>query len=150
MKNIVYGFLGAGLVCVVGVTQAAAIEPYLPRGEKIFKRVDANSDGKIEESELKPLVMRRFNRFDTNGDKAISGDELQKVMQAAIEKRRNRIMKFLDANNDGSISESELDKILDSMFNAADSDHDGALTMAESRDFKRGPWRRSLAGTSAN
>jgi Ca2+-binding EF-hand superfamily protein len=142
--------LGASLLCVLLTGEAAAVEPYLPRSQSIFKRIDANSDGKIMQPELKTLVMRRFKRLDDNGDSNVSGDELQKMMLKAVERRRARILALMDTDANGTITESELDKVLDSMFNAADSDRDGALTIAETQSFKRGPWRKNMTGTSAN
>jgi Ca2+-binding EF-hand superfamily protein len=56
-------------------------------------------------------------------------------------------MMLLDRDKNGSITEAELDAIVDSMFTAADTDTDGALTLAEMQNFKRAPWRKGLMGT---
>ncbi|MFO1034534.1 MAG: EF-hand domain-containing protein [Hyphomicrobiales bacterium] len=125
---------------------ALSAEPYFPRAQRSFDRVDANHDGKIEKGEFLPLASKRLARMDVNGDKAVSAAELQQRMEEALIKRRDRIMALMDANHDGSISESELDKLVEAMFNGADSDKDGGVTMAELKGFKTGQWRKSYLG----
>jgi Ca2+-binding EF-hand superfamily protein len=126
------------VIFALGAVEANAVEPYLPRAAKVFERIDVDKDGKLKETELKAVVMRRFKRLDANSDNAIGSDELQRIMQAAVDRRRLRI------------TEAELDIVLDSLFNAADSDHDGALTIAETQGFKRGQWLKNMVKSTAN
>lgn len=145
MKNTV--LLGATLAAVVGFAGLAlANEPYFPRAQRGFDRVDANRDGKIEKGEFLPLASKRLARMDVNGDHAVSAAELQQRMEEALLRRRDRIMALMDANHDGSISESELDKVVEAMFNGADTDKDGGVSMAELKGFKRGQWRKGYLG----
>jgi hypothetical protein len=138
------------VIFALGAVEANAVEPYLPRAAKVFERIDVDKDGKLKETELKAVVMRRFKRLDANSDNAIGSDELQRIMQAAVDRRRLRIMATMDKDGNGTITEAELDIVLDSLFNAADSDHDGALTIAETQGFKRGQWLKNMVKSTAN
>ncbi len=139
----------AFLVLAATTTATLANEPYFPRREKTFSRLDINHDGKIARAEFAPVVNRRFDRMDTNADKSITSAELTEAMQKAIERRRARIMTMLDRDKNGTITESELDNIVDFMFIGADTDKDGALTLAEMQGFKRTDWRKRMMGQEA-
>lgn len=140
MKKII--MLTAGLALFAGAP-ALANEPYLPRSPKSFEKVDANRDGKVALTEITPLAARRLARLDSNGDKSVTAAELEERFQQALKKRVERIMRVMDANRDGAISEAELDNLMADMFNTADNDKDGGLTLAETRNFKRGAWRKA-------
>lgn len=140
MKKII--MMTAALAFFAGAP-AWASEPYLPRSPKSFQKVDANRDGKVALAEVTPLAERRLARLDTNGDKSVTAAELEARFQESMKRRVERIMRMMDTNKDGAISEAELDKITADMFNAADNDKDGGLTLAEARTFKRGVWRKA-------
>ncbi len=89
-------------------------------------------------------------RIDGNGDKTVTVAEIDAKLQEALKRRRDRIMALLDANGDGAITESELDNVLEAMFNGADQDKDGGLTMPEINDFKRGQWRKAYLQAAGN
>lgn len=135
--------LAAGLA-VLATTGALASEPYLPRAQRSFEKVDANRDGKIAIVEFTPLAHRRLAKLDANGDKAVSQAEIETRLQEALKRRIDRMMTLMDADRNGSISEAELDKLVADMFNTADSDKDGGLSMAEVQGFKRGAWRKAF------
>jgi EF hand len=122
---------------------AFANEPYFPKAQRGFDRIDANKDGKIALAEFAPVVERRMSRLDSDNDKVVTAAELDARFAAAIEKRRNRILGLMDANRDGRITESELDNLLQAMFNSADMDRDGGLTLVELQGFKRADWRKT-------
>jgi Ca2+-binding EF-hand superfamily protein len=147
MRNAVIISLCAALLGT-GVTYAA--EPYLPRQERGFKKVDINGDGKIARDEFSKITQKSFARMDTNGDSQVTVEELDKTMLAAVAKRRDRIMKFLDNDKNGIIIQAELDKIVEAMFNGADTDHDGTVTLTEAQGFKRGVWRQAILEKGVN
>jgi Ca2+-binding EF-hand superfamily protein len=53
-------------------------------------------------------------------------------------------MALMDVDGNGTITTAELDKVTEAMFNGADTDKDGGLTMTELQGFKRAAWRRGF------
>ncbi len=148
-KTILHAvLLTAGLAAVGGL--AVASEPYLPKAQKTFDRLDLNKDGKINLAEFMPVAEKRFLGIDVNKDDAVSAAEIDASLQAALERRRNRILANLDADKNGSISRAELDKYVEAMVAGADTDSDGGVSFAEARIFKIAKWRKALQPASAN
>ncbi|MEQ1521074.1 MAG: hypothetical protein ABL936_07365 [Aestuariivirga sp.] len=129
---------------------AVAAEPYLPKAQKSFDRIDLNKDGKINLAEFTPVAEKRFLGIDVNKDNAVSTAEIDASLQAALERRRNRILANLDADKNGSISRVELDKYVEAMVAGADTDSDGGVSFSEARIFKIAKWRKALQTASAN
>lgn len=140
--------LTTGLVAAGGLAMAA--EPYLPKAQKTFERIDLNRDGKISLAEFTPVAEKRFLGIDVNKDNAVSTAEIDASLQAALERRRNRILANLDADRNGSISRAELDGYIEAMVAGADADSDGGVSFSEARIFKIAKWRKALQLTSAN
>ena len=148
-KKALYAvLLITGVAAAGGLAMAA--EPYLPKAQKSFDRIDLNKDGKINLAEFTPIAEKRFMGIDVNKDNAVSTAEIDASLQAALERRRNRILANLDADKNGSISRAELDKYVEAMVAGADTDSDGGVSFSEARIFKIGKWRKALQLTSAN
>ena len=148
-KKALYAvLLITGVAAAGGLAMAA--EPYLPKAQKSFERIDTNRDGKINLAEFTPVAEKRFLRLDVNKDNAVSTAEIDASLQAALERRRNRILANLDADRNGSVSRAELDKYVEAMVSGADTDGDGGVSFSEARIFKIAKWRKSLQLTSAN
>ncbi len=145
-------FLLASLA--LGLTAATTVvfanEPYLPRGQKVFARLDADNNGKIVLAEISPMITTRFMKYDGNGDSAISAAEIDKALMVALEKRRTKMMTNMDADKNGSISKPELDKYVSAMLNGADTDQDGGVSFSEVTAFKVAKWRKARAETTPN
>lgn len=134
----------AAILAIAMATPLFANEPYLPRSERGFARIDVDKNGKIALAEFSPIAGKSFTRMDTNGDKAVTIAEIDARFRQLIERRRTRIMALMDINGDGTITTAELDKVAEAMFNGADTDKDGGLTMTELQSFKRVAWRRDF------
>ena len=148
-KKALYAvLLITGVAAAGGLAMAA--EPYLPKAQKSFDRIDLNKDGKINLAEFTPVAEKRFLGIDVNKDNAVSTAEIDASLQAALERRRNRILANLDADRNGSISRAELDSYIEAMVAGADTDSDGGISFSEARIFKIGKWRKTLQLTSAN
>ena len=141
-------FVTTGLVAVGGL--AIASEPYLPKAQKTFDRLDVNKDGKLSVAEFTPVAEKNFLSIDMNKDEAVSSAEIDASLQAALERRRNRILANLDTDKNGVISRAELDKYVEAMVTGADTDSDGGVSFAEARIFKIAKWRKALQLTTAN
>ena len=137
-----------GVAAAGGLAMAA--EPYLPKAQKSFDRIDLNKDGKINLAEFTPIAEKRFLGIDVNKDNAVSAAEIDASLQAALERRRNRILANLDADKNGSISRAELDSYVEAMVAGADTDSDGGVSFSEARIFNIAKWRKALQLTSAN
>lgn len=125
-------------VAALGVAAVAvhANEPGIPRGQRLFNWMDADKNGKISLNEIKPKAEKRFLKLDGNSDGNVTSAEIDSWLNQQIERRKQRIMGRMDANNDSSISKEEVDRFIDAMFNEADSDKDGGVTLDEARAFK--------------
>ena len=148
-KKALYAvLLITGVAAAGGLAMAA--EPYLPKAQKSFDRIDLNKDGKINLAEFTPVAERRFLGIDVNKDNTVSTAEIDASLQAALERRRNRILANLDSDKNGSISRAELDSYIEAMVAGADTDSDGGVSFSEARIFKIAKWRKALQLTSAN
>jgi Ca2+-binding EF-hand superfamily protein len=128
-------FMGVAIVGLTGTYLAAnALEPYLPRSERAFARLDANSNGKVEPGELKPKALKRFLRIDEDSDGTVTSAEIDLYFARQAEKRKARLLGRLDKSGDGNITRDEVDAYVEALFNVADADHDGAVTLAETQE----------------
>jgi Ca2+-binding EF-hand superfamily protein len=140
--------LGAvALSMTAGATLAN--EPYLPRNEKSLQRLDTNKDGRINRDEIMPRMAKRFAAVDANGDKVVTVAEIDTMLQKRLEARRTKMLELMDANKDGKITQAEFDRVADSLFDKADTDHNGGVDLAELRSFKRSEWRKAFLGQPA-
>ncbi len=129
---------------------AAGFEPYLPSSPKVFKRVDADKNGKVSLSELQPLAERRFQKFDADKSGDVTAAEIDAALQKAMELRRNRMLKSMDADSSGNITKAELDQAVAALLKAADADSDGGVTLVEARKFKVTKVKKAATGETAN
>ena len=53
-----------------------ANEPGMPRSERLFGRLDTNSDGRLGIEEMRPQAERRFMHLDTDGDGKVTTAEI--------------------------------------------------------------------------
>jgi EF-hand domain pair len=140
MNTAILGALA--LTLTAGATLAS--EPYLPRNEKALLRLDSNKDGRINRDEILPRMTKSFATVDGNGDKIVTVAEIDADLQRRLEARRNKMLELMDANKDGSITQAEFNRVADSMFDKADTDHNGGVDLAELKGFKRGAWRKEF------
>lgn len=168
MSKIVPKFLVtsiAALAAVVGTSASAqdAAAPTRPdRGgdmtraqtqehaARIFERMDANDDGKIDAADRTERQRTRFERMDANDDGALSYDEFAagraaKPGQPAEQPGAGRggrgqtgggmmaMAAHADSDGDGAISQAEFAAASMAMFDRADADRNGTVTAAERR-----------------
>ena len=70
----------------------------------------------------------RFTQMDSNKDGFVTAGELS---AAAGPDQAARLVGSLDSNKDGKVSLAELDAMMLSMFDRADADRDGIVTVQE-------------------
>lgn len=136
MKNMTL-IASLGLAIVAGglVTTAEA-SGGTHRPHHSFEELDANSDGKLTQSEIETHMQTRFQSADTNGDGNLSKEEL---LAQAEKRRADRAEKYVghmlerhDANGDGALSFDELQSRRDGkLFARMDANQDGSVSKDE-------------------
>ena len=140
--------LMGGMAAVPAV--ALAMEPYLPKSPKVFSKLDADSNGRITLAEIQPKAEKRFLRMDGDKNGVVTTAEIDAALNRALELRRKRILAALDKDANGSITKSELDTFVETLLAAADADHDGGVTLEESRNFRVAKAKKPATGESSN
>lgn len=142
------------------------------RGTAIFERLDTNKDGVVTRAEAEPFFAKGqvdiahagpgdkqprrnwdalVSRFDTNKDGAISRAEFDAVGAQHAQKmaqRRSaggmrhagfggRMFEMADSNNDGRVSLAEATAAAAAHFDTADANGDGTLTPDEMRQARQ-------------
>jgi len=136
---------GAAALVAAGVSLAQANEPNMPTGERAFNILDGNKDGKITLDEIRPKAERRVLRLDADSDGTVTAAEIDTYLTKGLERRKTRLLSRLDADKDGKITQDEVDRFIEALFNDADSDHDGGVTLAEAREKAGKKWRELKA-----
>jgi hypothetical protein len=130
-NNIRKSLLVAGSLALAAFSPAFANDAL-----DVFKRMDANGDGRVTATEHDQFVYTKFRASDTDRDgkvsvaECIAAQESQdgmKVDQQATAARVN----LLDTNGDGLISQAENDAYAKDEFHRADQNGDGVLSPAE-------------------
>ncbi|MGE0004951.1 MAG: EF-hand domain-containing protein [Parvibaculaceae bacterium] len=140
---------GTAALILLGASHVAlANEPYLPRSERSFARLDADSDGKMTVNEWKPKAEKRFLRLDDDHNGTVTTAEIDAWLKRGTDRRKERMLSRLDQNKDGSVTRDEVDAYIDALFNGADGDKDGGLTLVEIRE--NAPRRARQSGVKGN
>jgi Ca2+-binding EF-hand superfamily protein len=157
--------LTAAVVCSAPGLAIADDAGSQPDREALFKKLDANGDGQVTESEVPEDQQRLFKRLLTNGDKDSNGQlSLAEFLEATKQDRPARapegqggagqrspeeVFQRADANGDGKVNPDEVPEEhrdrLRQMVARADEDKDGSLTLVE---FKNG-WILMMTGGQA-
>lgn len=106
---------------------ALACDGHEGKGGPPLSRMDANSDGKVTQSEMLAAMTERFDEADANKDGKVTPEERASKRAAKMQQR----LSALDANKNGSIEKSEARGPLEHFFAEIDSDKNGALSSAE-------------------
>ena len=132
--NSAYLACTAALIVLGASHIAFANEPFLPRSERAFASLDADRDGKVTVNEWKPKAEKRFLRLDDDHNGTVTTAEIDAWLKRGIERRKERMLSRLDQDKDGNVTRDEVDAYVDALFNGADGDKDGGLTLAEIRE----------------
>lgn len=134
------------------VTRAEALE----RSGRMFERMDANKDGKLDAADREARRIAAFDRIDANKDGMVSRAEFSAPRQAMGGERQGMgnhqgmrghgmrghgmhggmgrgmmMMRMADANRDGAVTQAEFTAAATTRFDRTDSNRDGQITPAE-------------------
>jgi acetyl esterase/lipase len=127
LSRFAIAFLFGGLV---GCAPAAALAQ---TGEAEVKKYDKNGDDYVSREEAPPTWQPNFDAADTDDDGKISVAEVD----AVLEKMRpdaqtgENVVKLYDNDHDGFVSREEAPPAWKPNFDAADTDDDGKISVAE-------------------
>jgi len=134
-KNLTITMLMA-ILCCIALSAAAQPEKGRPgHFRELYKKADANEDGKITFEELKEVLPRineeRFKMMDKNSDGVLSKEDRPKP---------GDLIKKADKNEDGKVTFEELKDVAPNItqerFKKMDRNDDGVLTK---EDIPNGP-----------
>ena len=106
-------------------------------GDKHFKMMDANGDGKISRAEHAAGAKKMFAQCDANKDGIVTATEMDAAMAArgetagAGDKSSAEKIKVIDQNGDGRLTAMEHQTGSEKMFAQMDTDGDGSLSKEE-------------------
>jgi hypothetical protein len=145
---------------LLAITQQAAACPgkahgqsdACPKGGGMVQQMDKDGDGAVSKKEFNAFHAERFKDMDTNKDGKISAEELDGLhqgMRSQMKSMRHMSMEqhfdAADTDHDGALSKEEAEKgmpILFARFDENDANKDGKITKDEvMRDARpmRGP-----------
>ena len=109
-----------------------------PGGDRMFKMMDTDGDGKISAIEHETAAGGMFATMDGNGDGKVTADEMNAAHQkitgrapAAGEMSAAEKIKVIDSDGDGVLTREEHTAGSKTMFERMDADKDGFVTRAE-------------------
>lgn len=105
-----------------------------PRAERMFERLDMDTDGKVTLEEMKAATAERFAKRDVDGDGVVSRED----RRAQRANRRAERFDKIDADSDGMISKEE--------FTTFTSERRGKRGDKAERHGKRGKHHRGGRG----
>ena len=112
-------------------------------GDKRFKMMDTNGDGKISRTEHVAGAKQMFAQSDANRDGVVTVAEMDAVMAAQAEKPgkhdKTSVIQAFDQNADGQLTVAEHDAGTEMMFAQMDTDGDGSLNKAECEKGQKPP-----------
>ena len=121
----------------LAVAAPLALASHHGRHAERFEQTDVNGDGAISLDEVRARDLERFAEIDVNTDGFLTQDEMiafkEAQRRARLERRVARRFENLDSDGDGLISAAEHAAREHPMFERADANEDGLLTMEEIR-----------------
>ena len=137
------------LVAGVGITAliaGIAFAQTAEHGARMFKRMDADGDGRISVAESEAFRASRFERLDANADGSVTMEEIRDGRERKRTERTEKRFGKLDANGNGTVEKSEYDAMADQRFDRMDSNNDGVLTLDEIRVHRQKHHQRHKDG----
>jgi Ca2+-binding EF-hand superfamily protein len=130
---------GGGIVLALALCAAPALAN--EDHEAMFKKMDANGDGRVSAAEHDAYAASMFSKADANGDGKLTKGELTGFMvdekgksDKMSEHKSDKKMNMFDTNSDGTLTQSEFMTGMKNKFTEKDVNKDGAITADEMED----------------
>ena len=154
MNKLTFILPAAAVLGLAGTAIAAPGQTRMPQGdmtraqaeqraETRFARMDANSDGKLDQADRAAMRDKMFARIDTDGNGQISRTEFDAM---AGKQRKGQRGNRMAAN--GEVTKAAFVDRAMTMFERADANKDGTVTPAErkaARETMRKAWQERRA-----
>lgn len=141
--NVTHKTLGLSVIALAAAlfTTATLAETMGPMGDRMgLIAADTDKDGKISKAEFEAWRTARITVIDTDKDGLLSADELAAARMKEAETRSKamaaRMIAMHDQNGDGKLSAEELMSAPTPVFDALDTNADGAVDKAELDAFR--------------
>jgi hypothetical protein len=139
-------FLAAAVALLsLGATPVALAQGQPSVSRQIFLDADLNKDGYVDLNEFHKDVVRSFHALDHNHDGYISADEIRSIPDKGRVEILLTVLKLADKDGDHRLSFKEVVERRMAYFDAADTDKDDRLLMAEVIAYDAAAVRRFAA-----
>ena len=95
--------------------------------QKLFRTVDADSDGSVTQEEIDTFRSTQLSGADTNVDGALNIEEFDTIYRALTRSRMVDMFQDFDEDGDGNISSVEMDERFGQVIERLDRNDDGVL-----------------------
>lgn len=126
---------------------SAQTQPSVSR--QIFVDADLDKDGYVDLAEFHQDIVRAFHALDHNRDGYISVDEIKSIPDKTRVDLLLKALKLSDKDGDGRLAFKEVVERRMAFFDAADTDKDERLSMAEVVAYDAAAVQRFAASYSA-
>jgi Ca2+-binding EF-hand superfamily protein len=134
MNKIICGFIIASSSILI-IPMASACEPMHAGqfGTKIFAEMDTNKDGVVSKKEFDAFNNKHFKEIDANHDGKITIEEFEEVHSAMHEDHCDEPHHGMGQHH--GYDDEHSDSFISKRFEAADTNHDGALSREEAKSM---------------
>ena len=97
------------------------------RGEMMFKKLDADKDGKVTKAEAEAFRGQKLTEFDADKSGELNQAEYVAMVQAFMADHIKRRFERHDEDKNGSLNKAEMSGRIMHMFDRLDANSDGAV-----------------------
>ena len=116
---------------VIAAEQTAAKPARAGMGRRLFKQIDTNGDGTLDQAELGSLEASQAAKADADGDGKITLSELKGTRKRMTDAGAQKLFARLDTDQDGTLTVAELSRAGEQRIARLDTNKDGKIEASE-------------------